>query len=147
MCIIKQTMTMRRGIMMDSFKPICSNIFQIYTTESYLNLIWEVKYSVRNCQEKQTKEYSSKSVMPWENMWWSLGSVGTCRSLTESAWLMRNWQSFCYRIGKFLFLKEEATLVLLMLTFMTLALYQPQIWIEVQKTHAAGGGYFSKSKL
>jgi hypothetical protein len=37
--MIKQTMTGRRGITMDSFKLIGVNIFQIYTTKSYLNLI------------------------------------------------------------------------------------------------------------
>jgi hypothetical protein len=37
--IIKQTMTGGRGITMDSFKLIGVSIFQIYTTELYLNLI------------------------------------------------------------------------------------------------------------
>ena len=40
---------------MGSFKLIDVNIYiEIYTTESYLNLTY-VKYSVRNCHERQRK--------------------------------------------------------------------------------------------
>ena len=72
--------------------------------------------------------------------------MGACISLTESAWLMRSSQSLCYRTGRFLFLEEETTSVLLMLTFMTLALQTTKM-TEVLKTVMPGGGDFSKRKL
>jgi len=59
---------------------------------------------------------------------------------------MRSSQSLCYRTGRFLFLEEETTSVLLMLTFMTLALQTTKM-TEVLKTVMPGGGGFLETEI